>query len=90
MNLLINAGAKRGLGFHLCASGGNEIILNAADYLAYEAECPEIDVIATYIEAAPKESDVHVSVGDAGDASCVTSHTASWPSATPRSFVRSS
>jgi acetyltransferase len=55
MNLLINAGAKRGLGFHLCASGGNEIILNAADYLEYEAECPEIDVIATYIEAAPKE-----------------------------------
>ncbi len=55
MNLLINAGAKRGLGFHLCASGGNEIILNAADYLDYEAECPEIDVIATYIEAAPKE-----------------------------------
>jgi acetate---CoA ligase (ADP-forming) len=55
MNLLINAGTKRGLGFHLCASGGNEIILNAADYLAYEAECPEIEVIATYIEAAPKE-----------------------------------
>jgi acetate---CoA ligase (ADP-forming) len=55
MNLLINAGAKRGLGFHLCASGGNEIILNAADYLDYEADCPEIDVIATYIEAAPKE-----------------------------------
>jgi acetyltransferase len=55
MNLLINAGAKRGLGFHLCASGGNEIILKAADYLDYEAECPEIDVIATYIEAAPKE-----------------------------------
>jgi acetate---CoA ligase (ADP-forming) len=55
MNLLINAGTKRGLGFHLCASGGNEIILNATDYLAYEAECPEIDVIATYIEAAPKE-----------------------------------
>jgi acyl-CoA synthetase (NDP forming) len=55
MNLLINAGTKRGLGFHLCASGGNEIILNAADYLVYEAECPEIDVIATYIEAAPKE-----------------------------------
>ena len=55
MNLLINAGTKRGLGFHLCASGGNEIILNAADYLEYQAECPEIDVIATYIEAAPKE-----------------------------------
>jgi acetate---CoA ligase (ADP-forming) len=55
MNLLINAGTKRGLGFHLCASGGNEIILNAADYLEYEAGCPEIDVIATYIEAAPKE-----------------------------------
>jgi acetate---CoA ligase (ADP-forming) len=55
MNLLINAGTKRGLGFHLCASGGNEIILNAADYLEYEAECPEIDVITTYIEAAPKE-----------------------------------
>ena len=55
MNLLINAGAKRGLGFHVCASGGNEIILNSADYLAYQAECPEIGVIATYIEAAPKE-----------------------------------
>jgi acyl-CoA synthetase (NDP forming) len=55
MNLVINAGAKRGFGFHVCASGGNEIILNAADYLAYQAECPEIDVIATYVEAAPKE-----------------------------------
>ncbi len=55
MNLLMNFGVKRGLGFHLCASGGNEIVLNSADYLAYQAECPEIDVIATYIEAAPKE-----------------------------------
>jgi len=55
MNLLMNAGAKRGLGFHVCASGGNEIVLNSADYLAYQAECPEIDVIATYFEAAPKE-----------------------------------
>ncbi|MGB7949162.1 MAG: acetate--CoA ligase family protein [Candidatus Binatia bacterium] len=55
MNLLINAGAKRDLGFHVCASGGNEIILNAADYLEYQADCPEIDVIATYIEDAPKE-----------------------------------
>jgi acyl-CoA synthetase (NDP forming) len=55
MNLLINMGAKRGLGFHVCASGGNEIILNAADYLEYQAECAEIDVIATYFEAALKE-----------------------------------
>lgn len=55
MNLVMNAGARRGLGFHLCASGGNEIVLNSADYLAYQAECPEIDVIATYFEAAPKE-----------------------------------
>jgi acetate---CoA ligase (ADP-forming) len=55
MNLLLMAGAKRGLGFHVCASGGNEIVLNAADYLEYEADCPEIDVIATYIEAALKE-----------------------------------
>ena len=55
MNLLINAGTKRGFGFHVCASGGNEIVLNSADYLAYEAECPEIAVIATYMEAAPKE-----------------------------------
>ena len=53
MNLLMNAGAKRGLGFHVCASGGNEIVLNSADYLAYQAECAEIDVIATYFEAAP-------------------------------------
>lgn len=55
MNLLLNAGAKRGLGFHVCASGGNEIVLNSADYLGYLGECPEIDVIATYFEAAPKE-----------------------------------
>ena len=55
MNLVMNMGAKRGLGFHICASAGNEVVLNSADYLAYEAECPEIDVIATYIEAAPKE-----------------------------------
>jgi acyl-CoA synthetase (NDP forming) len=55
MNLVMNMGAKRGLGFHVCASGGNEVVLNAADYLDYEAECPEIDVIATYIEAAPKD-----------------------------------
>ena len=55
MNLLMNFGVKRGLGFHLCASGGNEIVLNSADYLAYQAECAEIDVIACYFEAAPKE-----------------------------------
>jgi acyl-CoA synthetase (NDP forming) len=55
MNLVMNAGAKRGLGFHVCASGGNEIVLNSADYLQYLAECQEIDVIATYFEAAPKE-----------------------------------
>ena len=55
MNLLMNFGVRRGLGFHVCASGGNEIILNSADYLAYQAECPEIDVIASYFEAAPKE-----------------------------------
>ncbi|MEX0802775.1 MAG: acetate--CoA ligase family protein, partial [Candidatus Binatia bacterium] len=55
MNLVINLGAKRGFGFHVCASGGNEVVLNSADYLAYQAECPEIDVIATYFEAAPKE-----------------------------------
>jgi acetyltransferase len=55
MNLLMMAGAKRGLGFHVCASGGNEIVLNSADYLAYQAECPEIDVIVTYFEAAPRE-----------------------------------
>ena len=55
MNLLMNFGVKRGLGFHVCASGGNEIVLNSADYLAYQADCPEIDVIAAYFEAAPKE-----------------------------------
>ena len=55
MNLLMNFGVKRGLGFHLCASGGNEIVLNSADYLAYQAECAEIDVISCYFEAAPKE-----------------------------------
>jgi acetyltransferase len=57
MNLVMMAGAKRGLGFHVCASGGNEIILNSADYLDYQADCPEIAVIAMYFEAAPKEPD---------------------------------
>jgi len=55
MNLLMMVGAKRGLGFHVCASGGNEIVLNSADYLSYQAQCPEIEVVATYFEAAPKE-----------------------------------
>ena len=55
MNLIMILGTKRGFGFHLCASGGNEIILNSADYLEYQADCPEIDVIAAYLEAAPKE-----------------------------------
>ena len=55
MNLLMNFGVRRGLGFHLCASAGNEIVLTCADYLAYQAECAEIDVIACYLEAAPKE-----------------------------------
>ena len=64
MNLLMMVGAKRGFGFHVCASGGNEIILNAADYLAYQAECPEVGVIATYIEAAPKEPERFVAALD--------------------------
>ena len=55
MNLIMMLGTKRGFGFHLCVSGGNEIILNSADYLEYQADCPEIDVIAAYFEAAPKE-----------------------------------
>jgi acyl-CoA synthetase (NDP forming) len=55
MNLIMILGTKRGFGFHVCASGGNEIILNSADYLEYQADCPEIDVIAAYFEAAPKE-----------------------------------
>ena len=55
MNLIMILGTKRGFGFHVCASGGNEIVLNSADYLEYQAECPEIEVIATYFEAAPKE-----------------------------------
>ena len=55
MNLIMMLGTKRGFGFHVCASGGNEIVLNSADYLEYQAQCPEIDVIAAYFEAAPKE-----------------------------------
>jgi acetyltransferase len=55
MNLIMVLGTKRGFGFHVCASGGNEIVLNSADYLEYQADCPEIEVIATYFEAAPKE-----------------------------------
>ncbi len=55
MNLIMILGTKRGFGFHVCASGGNEVVLNSADYLEYQANCPEIEVIATYFEAAPKE-----------------------------------
>ncbi|HUC98283.1 MAG TPA: CoA-binding protein, partial [Candidatus Polarisedimenticolaceae bacterium] len=55
MNLIMILGTKRGFGFHVCASGGNEVILNSADYLEYQADCPEIEVIAAYFEAAPKE-----------------------------------
>lgn len=55
LNLFLNLGAKRGLGFHLAVSGGNEAVLNSADYLAYAADCPEIEVIAMFVEAAPKE-----------------------------------
>lgn len=55
MNLLMNMGSARGLGFHIAASGGNEVVLNSADYLAYAAECPEIDVVAMFVEAAPKD-----------------------------------
>jgi acetate---CoA ligase (ADP-forming) len=55
MNLIMILGTRRGFGFHVCASGGNEVVLNSADYLEYQANCPEIEVIATYFEAAPKE-----------------------------------
>ncbi len=55
LNLFLNLGTRRGVGFHLAISGGNEAILTAADYLSYAADCQEIDVIAMFMEAAPKE-----------------------------------
>lgn len=54
LNLFLNLGTQHGVGFHLAVSGGNEAILNSADYLSYTADCPEIDVIAMFMEAAPK------------------------------------
>ena len=55
LNLFLNLGTKRGVGFHIAVSGGNEAILTSADYLSYAADCLEIDVITMFMEAAPKD-----------------------------------
>lgn len=55
LNLFLNLGTKRGVGFHIAVSGGNEAILTTSDYLSYAADCQEIEVIAMFMESAPKD-----------------------------------
>ena len=64
LNLLMSLGSKHGLGFHLAVSGGNEAVLTLADYLSYAADCPKIDVISMFMEAAPKEPKTFVAALD--------------------------
>lgn len=51
-NLFLNLLSDRQMGLHIGVSGGNEAVLNAADYLEYAAGCAEVDVIAMFMEAA--------------------------------------
>jgi len=52
LNLFLGLASKRGVGFHIAVSGGNEAVLSASDYLTYAADCPEVSVIVMFMEAA--------------------------------------
>ena len=45
--------AERGLGFSAAVSMGNQLDLNAADFLEYFGEDPETQVIGAYVEGVP-------------------------------------
>jgi acyl-CoA synthetase (NDP forming) len=51
--MLVRAVAARGLGFSKAVSMGNQLDLNAADYLEFLAEDPETTTIGAYIEGVP-------------------------------------
>jgi acetyltransferase len=53
VQFLVRAVAGRGLGFSKAISMGNQLDLNAADYLEYFAEDPATTVIGAYIEGVP-------------------------------------
>ena len=53
VQFLVRDGAARGLGFSKAVSMGNQLDLNAADYLEYFAEDPATTVIGAYIEGVP-------------------------------------
>lgn len=64
MNLFLTLASKRRMGFHLAVSGGNEAVLSTTDYLSYATDCPEVDVIVMFIEAAPKDPEKFIRVLD--------------------------
>lgn len=51
--MLVRAVAAKGLGFSKAVSMGNQLDLNAADYLEFLAADPETTTIAAYIEGVP-------------------------------------
>jgi acetyltransferase len=53
VNFIVRAAAVRGLGFSKAVSMGNQLDLNAADYLEYFADDPQTTVIGAYIEGVP-------------------------------------
>ncbi|GAB4331905.1 MAG: CoA-binding protein [Dehalococcoidia bacterium] len=50
---VVRAAAQRGLGFSKAVSMGNQLDLNAADFLEFFTEDPETTVIGAYIEGVP-------------------------------------
>ncbi len=50
---VVRAAASRGLAFSKAVSMGNQLDLNAADYLEYFAADPETDAVGAYIEGVP-------------------------------------
>lgn len=53
VNFIVRAAAARGLGFSKAVSMGNQLDLNAADYLEYFASDPQTTAIGAYIEGVP-------------------------------------
>jgi acetyl-CoA synthetase len=50
-NIAVNAiAARRGLLLHTVVSGGNQAVLDAADYLNYLSDAPEVRSVALYLE----------------------------------------
>lgn len=62
MNFISRAASQRGLGFSAAVSMGNQLDLNAADYLEYLAEDPRTTVIGAYIEGVPDGRRFHAAL----------------------------